>query len=102
MPNEIAPAQMLRMALPYPEPAPADHVRCPNLPIRHYIRGRYRLSGGRLTMAHRGSQVTGRGGRAVSELSMETPFEDADEQSQEVPDEDGEERTELPFETDEA
>ena len=33
---------------------------------------------------------------------METPDEDAVEQSQEVPDEDGEKRTELPFETDEA
>jgi hypothetical protein len=33
---------------------------------------------------------------------METPDEDAVEQSQEVPDEDREERTELPFEADEA
>ncbi len=33
---------------------------------------------------------------------METPDEDAVEQSQEVPEEDGEERAELPFETDEA
>jgi len=33
---------------------------------------------------------------------METPDEDAVEQSTEVLEEDGEERTELPFETDEA
>ncbi|HEY7277447.1 MAG TPA: hypothetical protein VH594_15860 [Trebonia sp.] len=38
----------------------------------------------------------------MSELSMETPDEDAVEQSTAVPEEDGEERTELPFETDEA
>src|ERR1700722_14729139 len=53
-------------------------------------------------LADRGSQVTGRGGRAVSELSMETPDEDAAEQAQEVPEKGEEELSELPLEVDEA
>ena len=38
----------------------------------------------------------------MSELSMETPEEDAVEQANEVPEEDGEELAKLPFEADEA
>ena len=38
----------------------------------------------------------------MSELSMETPDEDAAEQSREVEEEDGEELSEVPFEVDEA
>jgi hypothetical protein len=53
-------------------------------------------------MAGKGKQVTGRGGRAVSELSIETPDEDAAEQAREVPEEAAEELSELPFEVDEA
>jgi len=39
---------------------------------------------------------------AVSELSMETPYEDADEQAHEVPEQDRGELSELPFEANEA
>ena len=42
-----------------------------------------------------------RGGR-MSELSIETPDEDAAEQAREVPEEDAEELSELPLEVDEA
>jgi hypothetical protein len=38
----------------------------------------------------------------MSELSIETPDEDAAEQAREVPEEAGERRPELPFEVDEA
>jgi hypothetical protein len=38
----------------------------------------------------------------MSELSMETPDEDAAEQAREVSEEDGEQLSELPFEVDEA
>jgi hypothetical protein len=38
----------------------------------------------------------------MSELSMETPDEDAAEQAREVRGDDGEELSELPFEVDEA
>ena len=38
----------------------------------------------------------------MSELSIETPDEDAAEQAREVPEEDEEDRTELPLEADEA
>ena len=43
-----------------------------------------------------------RGGGAVSELSMETPDEDAAEQAREVPEDEDEELAEVPFEADEA
>jgi hypothetical protein len=39
---------------------------------------------------------------AVSELSMETPGEDAAEQAREVPEEEDGQLTEVPFEVDEA
>ncbi len=39
---------------------------------------------------------------AVSELSMETPYEDAGEQAQEVPGENGGELSEVPLEANEA
>ena len=38
----------------------------------------------------------------MSELSMETPDEDAAEQAREVPEEDGEALAEVPFEANEA
>ena len=38
----------------------------------------------------------------MSELSIETPDEDAAEQAREVPEEDEEELSEVPFEVDEA
>lgn len=38
----------------------------------------------------------------MSELSMETPFEDADEQAHEVPEADGEQPPAVPLEADEA
>jgi hypothetical protein len=43
-----------------------------------------------------------RGGGAVSELSMETPDEDAAEQARAVPEDEDEELDEVPFEADEA
>jgi hypothetical protein len=43
-----------------------------------------------------------RGGGAVSELSMETPDEDAAEQAREVPEDGDAELAEVPFEADEA
>jgi hypothetical protein len=46
------------------------------------------------------SKITG--GRAMSELSMEVPGEDAAEQAREVPDEAGGELAAVPFEVDEA
>jgi hypothetical protein len=44
----------------------------------------------------------GQGGRAVSELGMETPDEDAAEQAREVPEQGGGELSEVPLEVDEA
>jgi len=59
-----------------------------------------------LQLADRGSKLqvaeVGQGGRAVSELSMETPDEDAAEQAREVPEGDEEQLSEVPFEVDEA
>jgi len=49
-----------------------------------------------------GMQVTGRGGRAVSEQSIETPDEDAAEQAREVPEGTAGAPSEVPFEADEA
>jgi hypothetical protein len=42
------------------------------------------------------------GGRALSEMDMETPGEDAAEQAREVPEEEAGELRELPFEVNEA
>ena len=49
-----------------------------------------------------GQSVRAHGGRALSEMSMETPGEDAAEQAREVPEEEADELRELPFEVDEA
>jgi hypothetical protein len=49
-----------------------------------------------------GKAVVVRGGGAVSELSIETPDEDAAEQARDVPEDEGEELAEVPFEVDEA
>src|SRR5690348_4586944 len=102
MPNEIAPAQMLRMASPYPERTRSDT----SSGVRIYLFGiTFEASSAWVTATYngrQGSQVTGRGGRAVSELSMETQEEDEGEQATEVPDENGDELSELPFEVNEA
>jgi hypothetical protein len=57
------------------------------------------VGSGRLTMADREPSS---GGRAVSELSIETPDEDAAEQAREVPEELTGALSEVPFETNEA
>src|ERR1700733_12608981 len=99
MPNEIAPAQMLRMASPYPERAPADTsgvVRISRFGIAFEAGSAWQP--GDLQWPAGGKPATGCGGRAVSELGIETPDEDAAEQAREVPEENDEELSELPLE----
>src|SRR5262245_6222214 len=101
MPKEIAPAQMLLMNSPYPERTPADTSGV----VRIYRFGStfdpgFALEPGDLewpagvkSASANADSERQQGGR-MSELSIETPDEDAAEQALEVPEEDGEERSE--------
>src|ERR1700759_2610197 len=120
MPNEMAPAQMLRMALPYPERAPADTsgvVRISRFGIAFeassagepgnlqwpagvsqrlgaevgHERACERI--GKHSASANADSERQRGGR-MSEQGIETPDEDAAEQAREVPEEDDEELSE--------